>query len=423
MIKENIRCQEILNHEITYINRVELEIVNEKVELSKIDTDIIAFALNRNINIYVAILGILKSGHTYMPIDVDYPKDRIEFMLENSNAQILISTNELLKNINYKGKILDLTEIDFSKKEKNLNIEISPNQKAYIMYTSGSTGIPKAVTIKHHNVLNFVAAMRKRLDYNPDNNISIISVTTVCFDIFVFETFPTLLSGLHLVIADELEARSPKLLNEVIIKNNISKILTTPSRIQLLFDNNEYTECLSVLKEIILGGEPFPKLLLNKLKELTNAKLINLYGSTARLLNLYGPTETTVYSTFKDLTNESIITIGKPIDNTQIYILNDNNKLLPNGKIGEICIGGAGVGQGYYNNEEKTNSVFIKNPYGEDVIYKTGDLGYWNKDKELVCLGRKDYQIKIRGYRIELEDISNNIIKVIINDLFFYFNC
>lgn len=367
---------------------------------SNINTDIIAFALQRTVYIYVAILGILKSGHTYMPIDIDYPKDRIEFMLENSNTKLLISTKDFIKNIQYNETFFNLDEIDFSKKEKNQKVNISPEKKAYIMYTSGSTGIPKAVTIKHHNVLNFVSAMQKCLDYNPKHDLSVLSVTTVCFDIFVFETFPTLLSGLHLVIADELEARSPKLLNEVIIKNNISKLLTTPSRVQLLFDDNKYTKCLKVLKEIILGGEPFPELLLNNLKKLTSS----------RLLNLYGPTETTVYSTFKDLTETADITIGTPIDNTQIYILNDNNKLLPNGQVGEICIGGDGVGLGYYNNEEKTKTAFIKNPYGNDIIYKTGDLGYWNKEKELICLGRKDHQIKIRGYRVELDDISNNIM-------------
>lgn len=371
-----------------------------KIINSNIDTEIIAFSLKRSIYIYVAILGILKSGHTYMPIDPDYPKDRIEFMLKNSNTKILIATADFFENINYDGNFIDLNAIDFAANKSNPNVKILPTSKAYIMYTSGSTGIPKAVTIKHHNVLNFVSAMQKYLDYSPEKNLSILSVTTVCFDIFVFETFPTLLSGLRLVIADELESKSPKLLNEVIIKNKISKILTTPSRIQLLFDNNEYTDCLKILKEIILGGEPFSEILLSKLKKI----------SSARLLNLYGPTETTVYSTFKDLTNTSNITIGTPIDNTQVYILNDNNKLLPNGQVGEICIGGDGVGLGYYNNEEKTNTVFIKNPYGNETIYKTGDLGYWNKDKELICLGRKDHQIKIRGYRIELDDISNNIM-------------
>ena len=377
-------------------NALAREILNQNIK-----TDIIAFALKRNISIYIAILGILKSGHTYMPIDTDYPKDRISFMLENSGTQILISTEEFHKNINYNGTLLNLETINLNKKEKNPKVKISPDRNAYIMYTSGSTGIPKAVTIRHKNVLNFVSAMQKRLNYNPKHNLSVLSVTTVCFDIFVFETFPTLLSGLHLVIADELEAKNPKLLNELIIKNNISKLLTTPSRVQLLFDNNKYTECLKVLKEIILGGEPFPELLLNNLKNITSA----------RLLNLYGPTETTVYSAFKDLSNKSEITIGTPIDNTQIYILSDNNKLLPNNQVGEITIGGDGVGAGYYKNEDKTKSVFIKNHYGEDIIYKTGDLGYWNKNKELICLGRKDHQIKIRGYRIELDDISNNIMK------------
>lgn len=130
----------------------------------------------------------------------------------------------------------------------------------------------------------------------------------------------------------------------------------------------------------------------------------------ASIFDLYGPTETTVYSTFKDVTNSNFITVGKPINNTQIYVLNDSNNLQPIGQVGEICIGGDGVGAGYYKNAEKTNSVFISNPYGNDIIYKTGDLGYLQPNGELVCLGRKDHQVKIRGYRVELDDISNNIL-------------
>lgn len=376
-------------------------ILAKKILDTNIQTEIVAFSLNRDISIYVAILGILKSGHTYMPIDPDYPIDRINFMLKNSETKILITNKDFSKKVDFKDTIIDFNTICFDKTEKNQNLKIAPGKKAYIMYTSGSTGIPKAVAIKHYNVLNFANAMYKRLNYNPDSNEIVLSVTTVCFDIFVFETFPTLLSGLTLFIADELEARSPKLLSEVIKKQKISKILTTPSRIQLLFDDKKYTSCLSLLKEIILGGEPFPEILLNKLKNITKA----------RLLNLYGPTETTVYSAFKDLTDTNTITIGKPIDNTQIYILNNNNKLLPLGKVGEICIGGAGVGAGYYKNPEKTKASFIENPYiPNDTIYKTGDLGYINKNNEIICLGRKDHQIKIRGYRIELDDISNNIM-------------
>ncbi len=366
----------------------------------KVSTDIIAFSLKRSVDMIVTILAILKSGHTYMPIDPEYPTERIEFMLENSNTKMLITTQEFHKKINYQNNCIYYENISFDKKIENLNISIPENKLCYIMYTSGSTGIPKAVTIMHYNVLNFVKSMQERLNYTLSDNNKILSVTTVCFDIFVFELFPTLLSGLTLVIADELESRSPKLLSDIIQKHKITKILTTPSRIELLFSNPAYLKSLSSIKEFILGGEPLPITLLRKLQEFTNANIFDLYG----------PTETTVYSTFKDVTNSDFITIGKPINNTQIYIINDNNHLQPIGLVGEICIGGDGVGAGYYKNLEKTNSVFVPNPYQDGIIYKTGDLGYFQPNGEIVCLGRKDHQVKIRGYRVELDDISNNIL-------------
>lgn len=365
-----------------------------------IPTDIIAFSLNRSVDIVITILAILKSGHTYMPIDPEYPVERINFMLENSKTRLLITTESFSKKITYNENFIFYENLLFNKNVRNLNVPINYDKHCYIMYTSGSTGIPKAVTINHYNVLNFVRSMQGKLDYVPSKNNKVLSVTTVCFDIFVFELYPTLLSGLTLVIADELESRSPKLLSEVIKKHKISKILTTPSRIELLFSDKSYLDSLTSIKEFLLGGEPLPRLLLNKLQKHTNARIINLYG----------PTETTVYSTFKDVTKTNFITIGKPINNTQIYILNSENHLQPIGSTGEICIGGDGVGSGYYLNPEKTEESFIKNPFGDDIIYKTGDLGYWNLDGELVCLGRKDHQVKIRGYRVELDDISNHIL-------------
>lgn len=374
-----------------------------KILEQKTSSEIIAFSLNRSVDIVVSILAILKSGHTYMPIDPEYPIERINFMLENSNTKILITNENFSKNLNYSGSCIFYNDLDFNSTEishENPGIDISSDKLCYIMYTSGSTGTPKAVSIKHYNVLNFVNSMHEKLDYTPSNNNNVLSVTTVCFDIFVFELYPTLLSGLTLIIADELASKSPKLLSDTISKHKISKILTTPSRIELLFSDSKCLKSLSNVKELILGGEPLSYILLNKLKTLTKS----------RIYNLYGPTETTVYSTFKEVTNCNTITIGKPIHNTQIYILNDNNKIQPIGLIGEICISGDGVGGGYYKNPEKTKLSFIKNPYGAGTIYKTGDLGYWRADGELVCLGRKDYQVKIRGYRIELDDISNNIL-------------
>ena len=363
-------------------------------------SEIVSFALPRSCNIIIAILAILKSGHTYMPIDTEYPIDRINFMLQNSNSNMLITTKMFKNNINFSGNYIFIEDLLFNEHFDNLNLDIPSNKKAYIMYTSGSTGVPKAVAIKHYNVLNFVKSMQMRLNYKPTDDNIVLSVTTVCFDIFVFETFPTLLSGLTLVIASELESRSPELLNNLIISNKISKILTTPSRIDLLLSNEKYTKCLSYIKEFLLGGEPLPKQLVNSLKK----------HSSAHIYDLYGPTETTVYSSFNDVTFDEVISIGKPVNNTQIYILNENNKMLPINTIGEICIAGDGVGDGYYNNPEKTAEVFIKNPYGKGPLYKTGDLGLWTENGILMCYGRKDNQIKIRGYRIELDDIVNNIL-------------
>jgi len=337
-----------------------------------------------------------------MPIDPDYPVDRITHMLEDSHAKIIISNSILFESFSkYNMLLIDSLDFNASSDVPNLKTIIDPNSLAYIMYTSGSTGKPKAVCIKHYNVINYTKSMQKRLDYKSGSDNKVLSVTTMCFDIFVFEVFPTLLSGLQLVIANEFESKNPELLNNIIVEQKICKLMTTPSRVQLLFLDNKYLDCLTVLKEILLGGEPFPKELLPELQKLTNAKICNLYG----------PTETTVYSTYKDLTTEKEISIGKPIENTQIYILNENNKLMQANAIGEICIGGDGVGAGYYKNPELTDTVFIKNPYlKNDIIYKTGDLGKWTNDGELICLGRKDYQIKIRGYRVELGDISSNIL-------------
>lgn len=372
----------------------------QKILDQNISTDIIAFSFNRSVAIVVTILAILKSGHTYLPIDPEYPIERIEFMLENSHAKVLITNQDFYKKINYLGTCINYEDLSFDKNLKNPNLSIANDKPCYIMYTSGSTGVPKAVTIQHYNVLNFVHSMQERLNYKPSANNKVLSVTTVCFDIFVFELFPTLLSGLTLVIADELESRSPKLLSDTIRKYKITKILTTPSRIELLFSDSSYLSSLSTITEFILGGEPLSITLLHRLQEYTKANIFNLYG----------PTETTVYSTFKNVTNSNFITIGKPINNTQIYILNDNLHLQPIGLVGEICIGGDGVGCGYYRNIEKTDSVFIANPYSDDTIYKTGDLGYWQSNGDLVCLGRKDHQVKIRGYRVELDDISNHIL-------------
>ena len=388
------------NNYLTYdeLNRKSNQLARKILELN-LSSKVISFSLERSINIYITILAILKAGYTYMPIDPEYPINRINYMLENSTAELLISTKKIYSNFKYNKNIINFDNLLFDNNDENLNLEIPNNSLAYMMYTSGTTGTPKAVTIKHYNVINFTKSVQDILKYSEPTNI--ISVTTVCFDIFVFETFPTLLSGLTIHIANELESKSPELLCKFIKRNHITKLLTTPSRVNLLLEYKDALKDISCIEEFILGGEPLPEKLIKHLRKHTKAKIYDFYG----------PTETTVYSTYKDVTKSKIINIGKPIYNTKIHILDANNIEQPIGTVGEICISGDGVGGGYFNNEEKNAQYFVHFPFIKGTVYKTGDLGYWTHTGELICLGRKDNQIKIRGYRIELDDIANNILR------------
>jgi amino acid adenylation domain-containing protein/thioester reductase-like protein len=393
------------NNSLTYreLNNLANQFANQLLAKNLKRQDIVAIMLNRSFDLIIAILATLKIGATYMPIDPEYPEERIKYMINNSLPSIVVTTEELANSINVNNTLIYANiNINKSIECENILVDTSSSDLAYIMYTSGSTGNPKAVMIRNYSVINYSNSVKKRLDYTPGSNNKVLSVTTMCFDIFVFEVFPTLMNGLNLVVANEEQQKNPNKLCELINEQRICKILTTPSRIQLLFLNPENLSCLSVLKEIVLGGEPFPQYLLEKLPDVTNAKLFNLYG----------PTETTVYSTFKELFKDDEITIGKPIDNTKIYILDTNKKLLPLGSVGEIHIGGDGVASGYFKNLELTNEKFIKTDFSNhSIIYNTGDLGKWLPNGELICLGRTDNQIKIRGYRVELGDIESHILK------------
>ena len=259
--------------------------------------DIVGIMVNRSLEMIISILAVLKSGACYIPIDPEYPQDRIEYMLNNSNAKLLLTFKRLENKVTFDNKLfveLD-NELYNSNKDNLININ-EPDDLAYIIYTSGSTGKPKGVMLKHNNINNFIQGMCNVVDFNSRKTI--VSVTTISFDIFVLESLLPLEKGL---------------------KNNVNIIQTTPSRFQVLISNSNELNYLEGITDILVGGESFPKMLLEKLQQLTKA---NIY-------NVYGPTETTVWSTVKNLTDETSITIGKPIANTRCYILDNNKKLLP----------------------------------------------------------------------------------------------
>ncbi len=280
--------------------------------------DIVGIMVNRSLEMIISILAVLKSGACYIPIDPEYPQDRIEYMLNNSNAKLLLTFKRLENKVTFDNKLfveLD-NELYNSNKDNLININ-EPDDLAYIIYTSGSTGKPKGVMLKHNNINNFIQGMCNVVDFNSRKTI--VSVTTISFDIFVLESLLPLEKGLKIVIANENEQNDARLFNSLCLENNVNIIQTTPSRFQVLISNSNELNYLEGLTDILVGGESFPKMLLEKLQQLTKA---NIY-------NVYGPTETSVWSTVKNLTDETSITIGKPIANTRCYILDNNKKLLP----------------------------------------------------------------------------------------------
>jgi len=387
---------------------------------------IVAIMVERSIRMITGILGILKAGCAYLPIDPSYPEERGKYMLKDSSAGILLTSREIADSFGI----------------WNLEFGISPSQGgqlAYVIYTSGSTGNPKGVGVRHRNAVNFITGMTAKIEFRAGK--SILALTTMSFDIFFLETLLPLTAGMKVVIGNEAQQKDPKLLQEVVVKNRIHMLQVTPSRLNLLLMGNENTGkhlsagALAGVTELMVGGEEFPDHLLKCLK--------NDFKFNGKIYNLYGPTETTIWSTLKDLTAAGEITIGSPISNTFIYILDRANRLQPIGVPGELCIGGVGVARGYLNNPELTARKFcLRRPGGRFLkklppwtprknflletctdamqpcshsstpsphypIYLTGDLARWLSKGEIEFIGRIDHQLKIRGFRIELGEIES----------------
>ena len=393
------------NKKLTYseLNEKANQLANYLRNKSIQPNSIIGIMLPRSLELIIAILGVLKSGACYIPIDPTYPEKRIEYMLENSRAKFLITTTELYNLVDFDDIINISNEEILIQNHKNLNNVNSPEDLSYIIYTSGSTGLPKGVMLKHKSLSNLCTYLNKNVEFLNDtcNYKNIISVTTASFDIFIFETVICLQKGLKIIIANEDEQRIPTLLDKLIKKHHGEIIQMTPSRMQLFLDNISDMPNLSNIKYVTLAGEPLPL----KLRD----TLVNL--GVKKIYNGYGPSETTVFSSFTDVTKSKEITIGKPLANTQMYILDNDFSPVPIGVAGELYIAGDGVGAGYLYREDLTVERYLKNPFTKNIMYKTGDLCKYDKNGEIHCLGRTDNQIKIRGLRIELEEIENKILE------------
>lgn len=383
--------------------------LNEKVskfanKLSKFGVksqDTVSILLNRGLDLIISLLAVLKLDATYLLIDDNFPKERINYLLENSRCEFLITTDTLLKE-----KDLDFNNVIVPSYEKT-NVDIKDNiiskrsnPNFAIIYTSGSTGNPKGVLLKQSSMINVIYDFAENMYIKNCNNI--LGIATVSFDMFAVEVFSSILLGKTLYLANYEEQRDTLKLGNLIKQNNIDFFVTTPSRVELLISEGLKENYLKNVKVFQLGGEVFTKSLYNRLKKQTNAYIFNGYG----------PTETTACASNKLVTDAENITIGKPISNCQIYICDNNMNLCPIGIEGEICIAGNGVANGYLYNEQMTSEKFVKNPFGEGLIYKTGDLGKYDENGEIIYIGRTDFQVKLHGLRIELSEIEKKIYDI-----------
>lgn len=363
---------------------------------------VVGVVMKRSPEMIISILAVLKSGGAYLPIDPEYPRKRIVYMLNDSKASMLLVSENGYSDMEYEGKIININEIDFSAEcDQNCCIDYDTNSLAYLIYTSGSTGTPKGVMIEHKSVTNFIYGILQKISFDPCKTI--LSLTTMCFDIFFAETLLPLCIGMKVILADEEEQKDPELICGLLQKHNINMLQATPSRMQTIAECKKFAE-LTHLTDILLGGERFPEPLLHKIKK-------TLPGT--KIYNGYGPTEATIYTTICDLTNLNTVNIGKQLQNIQIFILDNNLNLLPAGIPGDMYISGDCLSRGYYGNKDLTKERFIENPYIPGALmYKTGDIARWYPGGDIEYLGRSDFQVKIRGFRIELGEIENKLLSI-----------
>lgn len=359
----------------------------------------------RSLEMVVGILGILKAGGAYLPLDPDYPEERINFMLADASVKIILTqpeiTNDLTSSSTQTIEIVDAENYEISDISE---LEDHLDDFAYVIYTSGSTGKPKGVPVSHRNLIHSTTA---RFDFFEDRMESFLLLSSFSFDSSVAGIFWSLCSGGTLVLPPKRIEQDLDGLTTIIRENNISHTLMLPSLYQVLL-NYSPAENLTSLKTIMVAGEASSI----ALRKAHFEKL-----PQARLYNEYGPTEASVWCIAHEITpsdKQVTVPIGKPISNTQAYVLNDSLQPVPIGVAGELYIGGKGVTNGYLNRPELTEERFLTNPFEDnnEKIYRTGDLAKFNGNGIIEFLGRADQQIKIRGYRVELEEIRNLILEM-----------
>jgi amino acid adenylation domain-containing protein len=365
--------------------------------------DYIAVSYPRSPELVYSILAIIQCGAAYLPLDHEYPAKRVEYMMEDSKAKFLLTSKALSLTLPKCSNTLLIDDAMASLEQypsTKLPTEVNPENVLYLLYTSGSTGKPKGAKISNRNVVNLLFSLENEPGIKETDRVPFIS--TISFDIASFELFFPLFKGATLVLPNHETAKDGTLLYEMLENEKISLMVGTTTTYMMLCDAG-WTKKLPI--KIWCCGEPLP---------IPAAKELLKRGD--ELWNLYGPTEVTIFSSCKHIKNEeTLISVGGPIANMQYYIVDENLKLLPPNTVGEIAIGGLGVGKGYLGRPELTAEKFIPNIFSnkkDDIMYLSGDIGKLLPSNEVVCLGRVDHQVKVRGHRIEIGEIEQALMAI-----------
>jgi len=363
---------------------------------------LVGICVERSLEMVVGLLGILKAGGAYVPLDPSYPSERLAFMLEDSSVSVLLTQASLVEALpKHQARVLclDTDALSFAMQTQSNPISgVMPKNLAYVIYTSGSTGKPKGAMNTHRAICNRLLWMQDTYQLTEADRV--LQKTPFSFDVSVWEFFWPLLTGARLVIAKQDGHRDPGYLVKAIVQQQITTLHFVPSMLQIFLEEQGLESC-SCLRRVICSGEALPK-------ELVERFFVRL---ECELHNLYGPTEAAIDVTFwqcKRDSNLKTVPIGRPIANTQLYILDRYLQPVPVGVAGELYIGGDGVARGYLNRPELTNEKFISHN-AQMRLYKTGDKARYLPDGNIEYLGRFDNQVKIRGFRIELGEIETAI--------------
>lgn len=374
-------------------------IANNLIKLGVKPRSKVALLLPRTSRVILSMFGVMKAGSAYIPCDPEYPTDRIQHILNDSEATYVITTNEHLKDFSNAIDVETLLEGENTRPA----LEITPEDLAYLIYTSGSTGKPKGVMLRHESIANYL------LDNPANTHIhalatrakTLLSITTISFDMSLKEIGAALNNGLTLVFANEEQTTNPITLAKLFKETQSDAFNTTPSRMLQFMELPAFAEAIGQCKVIMCGGEKYADGLLDKLRAA---------APESQIFNTYGPTEITVSSNCKDLTHTNRVSVGKPLLNVTEFVVDKDGNELPSGIVGELYIGGMGVATGYNNLPEMTAERFID--YQGMRIYKSGDYARWTEEGDVEILGRTDNQIKLRGLRIELGEVEAAIAAI-----------